>query len=236
MEISLLISDDCTCKIYADDKGSEHVIVGESDDEYFGYRLEDQRKSHGNKKFFSDTGKVISLDKVKDIAIRYLFSLPYLPKFVDQDDYGIIVGYQETDSYKEEKNLLIRRIYLTTDNFYKGLVCGPANYTIGPETEDELSKKYGITYYCSSTGEDDSLAIKRGDKVLEILNDFHGYMPLVEDVLYLYLMDYLDVKSKMDRGDKDIDEGDRIYKILFEDFFSKEEIEELIEELIGGGR
>ena len=144
----------------------------------------------------------------------------------------MIVGYQETDSYKEEKNLLISRIYLTTDNFYKGLVYGPSNYTIGPKTEDEFSKKYGITYYCSSTGEYESFAIKRGDKVLETLNDFHLYMPQVCDALQIFLVDYLEVKTRIEEGDQGVDDGERVYKMLFEDFFSKEEIEELIKELI----
>ena len=45
-------------------------------------------------------------------------------------------------------------------------------------------------------------------------------------------MDYLEVKTRIEEGDQGVDDGERVYKMLFEDFFSKEEIEELIKELI----
>lgn len=55
-------------------------------------------------------------------------------------------------------------------------------------------------------------------------------MPVIEDVLDTYLDDYLCVKEMIEGG-KEVSDTEWMYKILFEDFFSKEEIEELIKEI-----
>lgn len=47
-----------------------------------------------------------------------------------------------------ERDLFIREIYLRTENFYKSLFYGKrSNLAVGPEIEDDFSKKYGLTYY-----------------------------------------------------------------------------------------
>ena len=55
-------------------------------------------------------------------------------------------------------------------------------------------------------------------------------MPVIEDVLDTYLDDYLCVKEKIESG-REVSDTERMYKILFDDFFSKEEIKELIKDI-----
>lgn len=130
---------------------------------------------------------------------------------------------------KSERDLFIREIYLRTENFYKSLFYGKrSNIAVGPEIEDEFSKKYGLKYY-GSLGEFEGFALRRGNKIIESLSNIDD-MPVVEDVLDTYLDDYLCVKEMIESG-KEVSDTELIYKILFEDFFSKEEIEELIKEI-----
>ena len=132
---------------------------------------------------------------------------------------------------KSERDLFLREIYLRTENFYRSLLGGKmVDVALGPEIEDEYSRKYGLTYYgCIGEFEGDGFALKRGDKIIEPLSDVYE-MPLVEDVMEIYLWDYLCIKDRIDEG-KELSDTERMYKILFEDFFSKEEIEELIKEI-----
>ena len=69
----------------------------------------------------------------------------------------------------------------------------------------------------------------RGNKILGPLSDIEG-MPVMEDVLDVYLDDYFYVEGKIE-CEKEVSDTERMYKILFEDFFSKEETEELIDEM-----
>ena len=55
-------------------------------------------------------------------------------------------------------------------------------------------------------------------------------MPVMEDVLDTYLDDYFYVEGKIE-CEKEVSDTEKMYKILFEDFFSKEETEELIREI-----
>ena len=129
-----------------------------------------------------------------------------------------------------ERDLFIREIYLRTENFYKSLFYGKrSNLAVGPEIEDDFSKKYGLTYY-GSLGWFEGFALIRGNKIIESLSDDIDDMPVIEDVLDTYLDDYLCVKEMIEGG-KEVSDTEWMYKILFEDFFSKEEIEELIKEI-----
>jgi hypothetical protein len=127
---------------------------------------------------------------------------------------------------KSERDLFLREIYLKTENFYRNRKL--VDIAVGPEIEDEFSKKYGLKYY-GSLGEFEGFALIRGNKILESLSDIDE-MPVVEDVLDTYLDDYLCVKEMIESG-KEVSDTEWMYKILFEDFFSKEEIEELIKEI-----
>jgi hypothetical protein len=130
---------------------------------------------------------------------------------------------------KNERDLFLREIYLRTENFYRNLIDGKlVDIAEGPEIEDEFSKKYGLKYY-GSLGEFEGFALRRGNKIIESLSDIDD-MPVVEDVLDTYLDDYLCVKEMIESG-RGVFDNERMYKILFEDFFSKEEIEELIKEI-----
>lgn len=130
---------------------------------------------------------------------------------------------------KSERDLFLREIYLRTENFYRNLIDGKlVDIAEGPEIEDEFSKKYGLKYY-GSLGEFEGFALRRGNKIIESLSDIDD-MPVVEDVLDTYLDDYLCVKEMIESG-RGVFDNERMYKILFEDFFSKEEIEELIKEI-----
>lgn len=131
---------------------------------------------------------------------------------------------------KNERDLFLREIYLRTENFYRNLIDGKlVDIAEGPEIEDEFSKKYGLKHY-GSLGEFEGFALRRGNKIIESLSDDIDDMPVIEDVLDTYLDDYLCVKEKIENG-KEVSDTERMYKILFEDFFSKEEIEELIREI-----
>lgn len=131
---------------------------------------------------------------------------------------------------KSERDLFIREIYLRTENFYRSLLDGKlVDIAVGPEIEDDFSEKYGLKYY-GSLGEFEGFALIRGNKILESLSDIDD-MPMIEDLLDIYLNDYLCVKEKIESG-KEVSDTERMYKILFEDFFSKEEIEELIDEMM----
>jgi hypothetical protein len=130
---------------------------------------------------------------------------------------------------KNERDLFLKEIYLRTENFYRNLIDGKlVDIAVGPEIEDEFSKGYGLKYY-GSLGEFEGFALRRGNKIIESLSNI-DYMPVVEDVLDTYLDDYLCVKEMIESG-KEVSDTEWIYKILFEDFFSKEEIEELIKEI-----
>lgn len=130
---------------------------------------------------------------------------------------------------KNERDLFLREIYLRTENFYRNLIDGKlVDIAVGPEIEDEFSKRYGLKYY-GSLGEFEGFALRRGNKIIESLSDIDD-MPVVEDVLDTYLDDYLCVKEMIESG-RGVFDNERMYKILFEDFFSKEEIEELIKEI-----
>jgi hypothetical protein len=130
---------------------------------------------------------------------------------------------------KNERDLFLREIYLRTENFYRNLIDGKlVDIAVGPEIEDEFSKRYGLKYY-GSLGEFEGFALRRGNKIIESLSNIDD-MPVVEDVLDTYLDDYLCVKEMIESG-KEVSDTEWIYKILFEDFFSKEEIEELIKEI-----
>lgn len=130
---------------------------------------------------------------------------------------------------KNERDLFLREIYLRTENFYKNLIDGKlVDIAVGPEIEDEFSKRYGLKYY-GSLGEFEGFALRRGNKIIESLSNIDD-MPVVEDVLDTYLDDYLCVKEMIESG-KEVSDTEWMYKILFEDFFSKEEIDELIIEI-----
>ena len=130
---------------------------------------------------------------------------------------------------KSERDLFLREIYLRTENFYRNLLDGKiVDIAVGPEVEDEFSRKYGLKYY-SSHGEFEAFALMRGNKILGPLSDIEG-MPVMEDVLDVYLDDYFYVEGKIE-CEKEVSDTERMYKILFEDFFSKEETEELIDEM-----
>lgn len=130
---------------------------------------------------------------------------------------------------KSERDLFLREIYLRTENFYRNLIDGKlVDIAEGPEIEDEFSRKYGLKYY-GSLGEFEGFALRRGNKIIESLSDIDD-MPVVEDVLDTYLDDYLCVKEMIESG-KGVFDNERMYKILFEDFFSKDEIDELINEI-----
>lgn len=130
---------------------------------------------------------------------------------------------------KNERDLFLREIYLRTENFYRNLIDGKlVDIAVGPEIEDEFSKRYGLKYY-GSLGEFEGFALRRGNKIIESLSNIDD-MPVVEDVLDTYLDDYLCVKEMIESG-KEVSDTEWIYKILFEDFFSKDEIEELIKEI-----
>lgn len=130
---------------------------------------------------------------------------------------------------KNERDLFLREIYLRTENFYRNLIDGKlVDIAVGPEIEDEFSKRYGLKYY-GSLGEFEGFALRRGNKIIESLSNIDD-MPVVEDVLDTYLDDYLCVKEMIESG-KEVSDTEWIYKILFEDFFSKDEIEELISEI-----
>lgn len=130
---------------------------------------------------------------------------------------------------KNERDLFLSEIYLRTENFYRNLIDGKlVDIAVGPEIEDEFSKKYGLKYY-GSLGVFEGFALRRGNKIIESLSDIDD-MPVVEDVLDTYLDDYLCVKEMIESG-RGVFDNERMYKILFEDFFSKEEIEELIKEI-----
>lgn len=132
---------------------------------------------------------------------------------------------------KNERDLFLREIYLRTENFYRNLIDGKlVDIAVGPEIEDEFSKRYGLKYY-GSLGEFEGFALIRGNKIIESLSDDIDDMPVIEDVLDTYLDDYLFVKEKIENG-KGVSDTERMYKILFEDFFSKEEIEELKREIL----
>lgn len=131
---------------------------------------------------------------------------------------------------KSERDLFIREIYLRTENFYRNLLDGKlVNISVGPEVEDEFSRRYGLKYY-AYPGEFEGLALRRGNKILESLSNIDD-MPVIEDLLGIYLNDYLCVKEKIENG-KEVSDTEMMYKILFEDFFSKEEIEELRREMM----
>lgn len=131
---------------------------------------------------------------------------------------------------KSERDLFIREIYLRTENFYRSLLDGKlVDMAVGPEIEDDFSEKYGLKYY-GSLGEFEGFALIRGNKILESLSNIDE-MPLIDDVLDTYLDDYLFVKEQIESG-KEVSDTERMYKILFEDFFSKEEIEELKREIL----
>lgn len=131
---------------------------------------------------------------------------------------------------KSERDLFLREIYLRTENFYRNLLDGKlVDIAVGPEIEDEFSRKYGLKYY-GSLGEFEGFALRRGDKIIEPLSDIDVIMPMVEEVLEIYLFDYLYAKEKIEER-KEVSDTERMYKILFEDFFSKNEIEELISEI-----
>lgn len=130
---------------------------------------------------------------------------------------------------KSERDLFLREIYLRTENFYRNLIDGKlVDIAVGPEIEDKFSKRYGLKYY-GSLGEFEGFALRRGNKIIESLSNIDD-MPVVEDVLDTYLDDYLCVKEMIESG-KEVSDTEWMYKILFEDFFSKEEIEELIKEI-----
>ena len=100
---------------------------------------------------------------------------------------------------------------------------------VGPEVDDDFSEKYGLMYYGSFDGEFEGFALIRGNKIIESLSDMDE-MPVIEDVLDTYLDDYLCVKEKIESG-REVSDTERMYKILFDDFFSKEEIKELIKDI-----
>lgn len=132
---------------------------------------------------------------------------------------------------KSERDLFLREIYLRNKNFYRSLIDSKlVDIAVGPEIEDDFSKKYGLKYYGSSLGEFEGFALIRDNKIIESLSEIDD-MPVVEDVLDIYLNDYLCVKEQIESG-REVSDTERMYKILFEDFFSKEEIEELKREIL----
>lgn len=104
-----LISNEGTYKIFRDNKGTEYVIVGQSDDEYFGFRIGDDQRSHGKKDYFTDTGKILYLSEVNEILYRcersWLALCGGSPK--DKvDEYGVVVdfGSANCDHYEDFKS------------------------------------------------------------------------------------------------------------------------------------
>ena len=101
MEIENLVSSEGTYKIFRDNKGTEYAIVGQSDEEYFGFRIGDDQRSHGKKNFFTETGKVLDLKEVDEIVYRSERSWLTLSGGSPRDkvdEYGVVVDFEDRTS------------------------------------------------------------------------------------------------------------------------------------------
>lgn len=101
MEIENLVSSESKYKIFRDNKGTEYVIVGQSDEEYFGFRIGDDQRSHGKKDFFNETGKVLDLKDVDKIVYRSERSWLTLSGGSPRDkvdEYGVVVDFGDRTS------------------------------------------------------------------------------------------------------------------------------------------